>query len=236
MKLNLLTDALFPRRCPVCHDIVLPKGELICPGCVSRLHFIKAPFCHKCGKEIPGELEEYCYDCSKHHRSFEYGRALVSYTDVARDSMVKIKYKNKREYLDFYIEAIVLRYGKVITNMKADALVPIPVHPSRLRVRGFNQAGILAEGIGKKLGIPVRQDLLFRTRKTAPQKSLTPQERLKNLERAFEAGEIPRDIRSVILVDDIYTTGSTMEACTRVLKKAGVKNVYFITICIGGER
>lgn len=233
---NFLIGALFPRRCPVCHDIVLPKGELICPGCVSRLHFVKAPFCCKCGKEIAGGLSEYCYDCSRHHRSFEYGRALVSYTETARDSMVKIKYKNKREYLDFYIEAIVLRYGKVITNMKADALVPVPVHPSRLRARGFNQAGILAEGVGRRLGIPVRQDLLFRTRKTAPQKNLTPQERLKNLEQAFGVGELPPDIRSVILADDIYTTGSTVEACARVLKKAGVKHVYFITICIGGER
>ena len=232
----VLTDLLFPRRCPVCHEIVLPRGGLICPGCVSRLHFVREPFCHKCGKEITDDQKEYCRDCSSHRRSFEYGRALINYTETAKSSMVKIKYKNKREYLDFYIEAIALRFGKVIKNMRADALVPVPVHPSRLRARGFNQAEVLAEGLGKRLQIPVRQDLLLRTRKTVPQKNLSPHERLKNLEQAFCAGQIPAGIRSVILVDDIYTTGSTVEACARVLKKAGVKNVYFITICIGGER
>lgn len=236
---NLLSsfiDLLFPRRCPVCHDIVMPKGNLICPACLLKLHFVKSPVCQKCGKEIVSGQAEYCLDCARHRRSFEYGKALISYTDTARDSMVKIKYKNKREYLDFYIEALALRYGTVIQNMKADALIPVPVHPSRLRSRGYNQAEVLAKGLGERLGIPVNQTLLLRGKKTAPQKTLAPSERLRNLEQAFQASPVPPGIQSVILVDDIYTTGSTIEACTRILKKAGIKKVYFITICIGGER
>lgn len=233
---SVLTETLFPRRCPVCHDIVMPKGNLICPACLPRLHFIKSPVCQKCGKEITNELAEYCYDCGKHRRSFEYGKALISYTDTARDSMVKIKYKNKREYLDFYIEALALRYGTVIRNMRADALVPVPVHPSRLKQRGYNQAGVLADGMGSRLGLSVSHTLLLRGKKTAPQKTLAPSERLKNLEQAFLIGEIPDGVESIILVDDIYTTGSTIEACTRALKRAGIKKVYFIAICIGSER
>ena len=117
--------------------------------------------------------------------------------------------------------------------MKADVLVPVPVHPSRLRIRGFNQAEELAWRLSEKTGIPVDRSILKRSKKTAPQKSLDPSGRLKNLEQAFTAGHIPPNIHSVILVDDIYTTGSTIEACTRVLKKAGMEHVYFVTIFIG---
>lgn len=231
--IEFVADILFPRRCPVCDDIVLPRGGLICPECVKRLSFVKGPVCKKCGKEVFSDTVEYCFDCTKHKRSFESGRALVNYNEAARNSMVKIKYKNKREYLDFYIEAICIRYGKIISRMGADALVPVPVHPSRMRSRGYNQAELLARGIGRELGIPVCADLLLRSRKTAPQKELNPAERLKNLEEAFEAGSIPSGIGTVILVDDIYTTGSTIEACTRALKRMGVKKVYFLAICIG---
>lgn len=231
--IEFAADILFPRRCPVCDDIVLPRGGFICPECVKRLSFVKGPVCKKCGKEVFSDTVEYCFDCTKHKRSFESGRALVNYNEAARNSMVKIKYKNKREYLDFYIEAMCLRYGKIIARMRADALVPVPVHPSRMKTRGYNQAELLARGIGRELGIPVCADLLLRSRKTAPQKELNPAERLKNLEEAFEAGSIPSGIGTVILVDDIYTTGSTIEACTRALKRMGVKKVYFLAICIG---
>lgn len=230
---EFLTGLLFPRRCPVCGDIVMPKGELICPECVKKLSFVREPTCKKCGKEISRYEAEYCYDCTKHRRTFEYGKALVNYNDAAKDSMVKIKYKNKREYLDFYIEAICVRYGSQIKRMNADALVPVPVHPSRRRARGYNQAELLANGIGERLGIPVRPDLLRRSKKTAPQKQLNPAERLKNLQEAFAAGDLPEGIRDVILVDDIYTTGSTIEACTRALTKAEAGHVYFVAICIG---
>ena len=228
-----LTDLLFPRRCPVCGDIVLPKGDLICPDCVKKLSFVKQPVCKKCGKEITSAEQEYCLDCTKHKRSFQYGRALVNYDDTAKRSMAAIKYRNKREYLDFYAEAICLRYGKWITHLNADALVPVPVHPSRRRARGFNQAELLADRIGERLGIPVCPDMLVRRKKTAPQKQLNPKERLHNLEEAFAAGDVPAGVKRVILVDDIYTTGSTIEACARALLRAGVENVYFLTICIG---
>lgn len=228
-----LVGLLYPRCCPVCGEIVVPNGELICPACISRLSFVKEPVCKKCGKELTSEVAEYCFDCSKHRHSFEYGRALLNYNEAAQKSMVKIKYKNKREYLDYYVAEVCARYEKHLYRMNADALIPIPVHPTRMRQRGFNQAELLACGIGKKLNIPVCTDALMRNKKTLPQKTLSPSERLKNLEEAFIAGEMVRDLRSIILVDDIYTTGSTIEACTRALLKAGVQSVYFVALCIG---
>ena len=98
-------DALYPRRCPVCGEIVTPKGRLICPSCLLRLSPVKSPVCQKCGKEVWSEEIEYCPDCVKHRRSFARGMALFNYTEEAARSMAAVKYKNKREYLDFYAEA-----------------------------------------------------------------------------------------------------------------------------------
>ena len=227
---SLFLDALFPRRCPVCGRIP-GEGRLVCPSCLNELSFVSSPVCKKCGKEIISETMEYCLDCTRHRRSFEYGVALMNYNPAASRSMAAIKYKNKREYLDFYAEEAVNRCGKCLRFMEVDFLVPVPVHPARRRKRGFNQAELLAKKLGERLELPVRTDVLQRKKKTEPQKSLSPSERLKNLEQAFEAA--PVCAKTILLVDDIYTTGSTVEACTRALLRAGAKKVYFFTVCIG---
>lgn len=229
-----LVSLIFPRRCPVCGQIVLPEGALICPGCVPKLHFIRQPSCKKCGTELISDRAEYCPDCLRRQRSFESGVALIRYDAVAQKSMAAIKYKNRREYLDFYAEAIARRYGYFFQRHKDAVLVPVPVHPARLRSRGFNQAGELAVRLGRLTGLPVNEGLLIRTKKTAPQKELGPDERLRNLRHAFAVAEEYQLPPTVILTDDIYTTGSTIEACTRVLKASGVRQVYFVSICIGG--
>ncbi len=162
--------------------------------------------------------------------------ALFNYNDAARKSMSAIKYRNKREFLDFYAEVLAFRYHKVIGNWHPDVLIPVPVHPSRRRKRGFNQAEELAKRLSKKLGIPMISGFLLRTRKTAPQRELNPKERLANLQKAFSIDSRIPAPESVILVDDIYTTGSTMEACARVLKDAGVQEVHFAVVCIGRGR
>ena len=165
---DFLTDILFPRRCPVCGDIVLPKGNLICPGCMAKLSWVRRPVCKKCGKEVLDETIEYCCDCTRHKRSFDYGLSLINYDDTASRSMARIKYNNRREYLDFYSEAMVRKMGKRIRSMDGDALIPVPVHPSRRRERGFNQAEELARRLSGPLGIPVNTSILKRERKTAP--------------------------------------------------------------------
>lgn len=231
---SVLLDALFPRRCPVCGDIVMPKGELICPSCQGQLSFVRSPYCLKCGKEVLSPSIEYCFDCSRHPRTFEYGVAMLNYNEAAARSMAAVKYKNKREYLDFYAKEAVRRCGSRLLSMEADCLIPVPVHPSRLKSRGFNQARALAEKMGEILALPVCPDLLRRNKKTEPQKELNSLERLRNLEQAFAADPCQaQGVERAILVDDIYTTGSTIEACTRALRQAGIKKVYFFAVCIG---
>lgn len=235
-----LVNVLFPRRCPVCGRIVYPEREMICPSCISRLSVVKQPVCKKCGKEVLSDQIEYCLDCTRHHRTFDSGAALLNYNEAAKHSMAAIKYKNKREYLDFYGAAMVSRFGKLMNLWQADALIPVPIHPSRRRERGFNQAEELAKRLGRGWGIPVDRKLLIRRKKTAPQRELNPSQRLRNLQEAFQInpsykeedkeGKVPR---CAVLVDDIYTTGSTIEACSRVLKSAGVEEIHFLTVCIG---
>lgn len=229
---SLFWDALFPRRCPVCGQI--PKANRICPSCLKKLSFVSSPTCKKCGKEIVDETLEYCLDCSRRAHSFSYGIALLNYNEAAAHSVAAVKYKNKREYLDFYAEEAVKRCGELLLRMQADALVPVPVHPKRRRMRGFNQAELLAEKMGEALSLPVWNEVLYRSRNTEPQKELSPAERLKNLEQAFAAKPVLG--KRLILIDDIYTTGSTMEACSRVLKRAGAETIYFFALCIGQGR
>ena len=233
-------NVLFPRRCPVCGRIVCRERELICPSCISRLSVVKQPVCRKCGKEIWSDQEEYCLDCTRHRRTFDSGVALLNYNEAAKHSMAAIKYKNKREYLDFYGAALVSRFQKVVWHWQADVLIPVPIHPSRRRKRGFNQAEELAKRLSRGWGIPMDKEFLVRSKRTAPQRDLNPSERLKNLQQAFEVhpcyGGNKRVPRCVVLVDDIYTTGSTMEACSRVLRAAGVEQIHFVAICIGHGR
>lgn len=225
-------DLLFPRRCPVCGGVAMPKGRLICPACLKQLSFVSSPACMKCGKEIGSREQEYCADCIRRKKSFTRGFALLNYDSRAAVSMAAVKYHNKREYLDFYARAAALRFEKHFRQAGIQVIVPVPVHASRLKTRGFNQAAVLAEKLSAELGIPW-EELLIRVKKTDPQKSLGSAERLKNLRGAFEAEQEAGKWERVLLVDDIYTTGSTAEICSRALLKTGVKQVFVFAVCIG---
>ena len=228
----ILTKLLYPPRCPACHDLVRGDGR-ICPECRKLLSYVTGPICCKCGKEIRFEEEELCLDCRTHKKSFDGGIALLNYDDIARESMVKFKYGQRKEYGLFYAEEIARLYESRIRRFAADGIVPVPVHISRLRFRGYNQAQVVAERLGELLSLPVFDKALLRTRKTVAQKELNAAQRMRNLMSVMKAGIEARGLRRVILVDDIYTTGSTMEACTRVLMAAGVEAVMPVCICIG---
>ena len=240
-KLTLLQsilDMLYPVRCPVCGEIVTPKDRRICIPCESKLQVICQPRCKKCSKPIEQEQREYCSDCERKEYHFQYGYALWVYDSIMKKSISDFKYNHKKEYAKYYIQAIIDNYGEKIKHMAPDIIVPVPIHKSKRRDRGYNQAEILGRGIGKELDIPVLPDLLVRNKKTLPQKQLNDKERLLNLQEAFaynnESSLVYQGkMNVVLLIDDIYTTGSTIEACTNILLQNQVKQVYFLTLCIG---
>lgn len=234
MKSELLS-LLYPRRCPICEDIVRQKEGLIHEECRQQLYFIKEPRCMKCGKPIEDENQEYCFDCHGKKLSYIKGFPCIKYDSNMSKSIAAFKYKSKKEYADFYVDEILKEYKSIFLRLQFDALVPVPIHVSKYKERGYNQAELIANGIGKQINVPVESAMLIRNRKTLPQKELNDKERLKNLQEAFEIRNEYKysKYQRVLLVDDIYTTGSTVETCAKLLRTVGVGEVYYTSVCIG---
>lgn len=189
----------------------------------------------KCGKPLLQEEQEFCYDCTVRKHLYTSGMALWVYDSNVRRSIADFKYHSRREYSGYYIKQLLLNYREDILRVSPDALIPVPLHRSKLKERGFNQATILAEGIGEELHINVADNFLIRRKKTLPQKGLNDVDRYKNLKDAFTINLDweDMDLRKVMLIDDIYTTGSTIDACADVLISRGIKDVYFVSLSIG---
>lgn len=229
---DVLLDLMFPKRCPICDDIV-PAGEgRVCNCCKRKLQYIREPRCRRCGKQLSDESRLFCGDCMHRGHVFDYGYALYDYRSM-RNSIYRFKYKNRCEYAKFYAKDICEKLEDEIRFMEADSIVPVPVHVSRLRKRGYNQAQLIAAELSRLTGIPMYNNLVKRVKKTVPQKELNAQERQNNLKKAFHISSDVVKLNKTILVDDIYTTGSTLDAVALELKRHGVETVYFITLCIG---
>lgn len=186
----------------------------------------------KCGKKLADAQTEYCGDCMRRRHLFDRGRALYAYKSVS-DSIYRFKYKGRQEYAAYYAACIERELGDWIRRCGADALVPVPIHTSRRRRRGYNQAEVLAKELGRLTGIPVEGNLIGRVRKTVPMKELSVDERQNNLKRAFKICRNDVKLNTIIIVDDIYTTGSTIDAMSYELRRAGVRRIYFVTLAIG---
>lgn len=228
---------MYPPRCPVCDNILYEKNSIkrpdVCNGCLKDIRIINQPACMKCGKQLEDEIEEFCHDCKVKSFEYERGVAAFSYSKAMKRSMYAFKYNNRREYAEFYSKVICEKYNKVIRSWDVDVLMPVPLHRRRFIKRGYNQAQVVADAISKKLGIAVDAKTLVRSKNTKPQKELTDKERNNNIENAFQISPNGIKYNKVILVDDIYTTGTTINECARVLKRNGVKSVYFVSVCVG---
>ena len=223
-------------------DEVLPYGdelenEYLCSDCRDSLEFIKEPTCKKCGAMISDKNEIYCTRCkSDLHQSFEYGFGLLRYNDFVKESLHKIKYGGRKEYIYFYGKCIAKKFANKFKEINPDFLVPVPIHKKRLIKRNYNQASVLAYAISDELkkydiDVPVNENLVFRNKNTEVLNKLDNADRLLELEDAFYATDLSY-VDKVIIIDDIYTTGSTIEKISLEIKKKGVKRIYFCTIAI----
>ena len=228
----MILDMIYPPRCPICHDIIDAGYEMICAKCVKMLPVLPDHCCKKCGKPIP-ELENYCHDCKVGEHEFTQGVSVFLYDEIMRASIAYFKYLGRREYGKFYAASIWKYRKQALSLWKAEVIVPVPVHSSRKAVRGYNQAEVIAKELGEYMNLPVVIDAVIRCGKTKAQKELTPEERKKNLQNAFAKGKNPFPWKRVLLIDDIYTTGSTVDAVTRVLKALGGEQIYVVSVCIG---
>ena len=229
---GMLSDLIYPRRCPVCDKAVKPFGSLICEECTKKIKYVRAPYCQKCGKELRDKRAIFCHDCAHKEHKYDRGMALFSYPSVA-DSIYRFKYQGRQEYAAYYAERMARVLGEKILSLHPDALVPVPIHSSKKRVRGYNQAEVLAKELGRILNIPVETKLIKRVRKTVPMKELSVGERQNNLKKAFKICHNDVKLSTIIIIDDIYTTGSTIDAMAYELRQTGVKNIYFAALAIG---
>ncbi len=235
-----LTHLLFPRKCPGC-GIVLPTGRLVCEECAGEFRQVEEPTCLICGRHLEEGDGEKCYTCTNSDRSNIFGISIFVYDDIMKKAMSDLKFHGQKDNADYFAAMAVSRAGSRIRAFDPSALIPVPVHKSRLRTRGYNQAEVICQKIGELLGIPVITDLLVRSRKTDYQKNLGKLMRTRNLEGAFSCNtdiypkeRVEAELPRVMLVDDIYTTGSTMEHCAAKLVEAGVSEIGLLSICIGG--
>lgn len=236
-----VAELFFPPRCAICDDVLaLPRGresdtvgKYVCGKCFSSLEYTGMQVCQKCGKPLSEERTEYCPDCRAHSHSFTQGKGIWRYQGAMQGSLYRFKYSNRRTYADFYGAEAARLYGRWIRQCKIQVIVPIPLHPRKFRQRGYNQAELFAQALGRTLGIPVRTDLLRRIIYTNPQKELNRSERKKNLKKALKIIENDVKLNYILLVDDIYTTGSTIDAAAEAFLAKGAVQVYFLTIGMG---
>lgn len=239
---HYVTNFLFPRRCVIC-DEVLPFGiglnhEHICDKCRDKIEFIDDLSCKKCGAKIRDKDEYYCERCKKYEEGetsyYEYGFSLCRYNDYVKESLHRIKYGGRKEYIEIYALLLVARYKDKIKDLGVDCFVPVPIHKDRLRERNYNQAAVLAKHISDALldegiNIPVDETIIIRQKKTEALNKLSEDKRKEVLKNAFLVNN-DKNIKSVCIVDDILTTGNTIESISKILKENGVERIYFITI------
>ncbi len=223
---------LYPQTCYFCGKI---NESPICNVCLGKVSYIKEPCCKKCGKPVRYKEQEYCFDCQRKTFSYQQGRSLWVHKGAVPWSIYQFKYHNRRIYGEFYAQELYRLYGNRIKQWGIDVIVPVPLHPKRKRKRGYNQTEVIAKYLSKMTGIPMEKNLVRRIRYTEAQKKLNHKDRKKNLEEAFEVNRNYQKYKNVLLIDDIYTTGSTIDTIAKQLLEKCNKKTWFLTISIGQD-
>lgn len=229
--LSLGFNLALPGRCPACDAQVATTGRF-CAICFREASLVSEPFCRRCG--IPfddGPARSICEACYAHPPSFGRARAVLAYDDLARRLILPLKYSGRSEVARAFASQMV-RTGHS-TFLRADLLVPVPMHTRRLRRRRYNQAALLALALSHLTSVPAVPDALIRTRSTAPLKTLSARSRRAEVSGAFRIRPRRKEIvdgARIVLVDDVMTSGATVNACTDALMMAGAACVDVVAL------
>ncbi|WP_108682763.1 ComF family protein [Methyloceanibacter sp. wino2] len=230
--LRAATDLVLPPVCVVCRTPIGSHG-LLCGPCFAGIDFIAPPLCTRLGVPLP-------YDTGEPYLSaaaiaappvYDRARAVARYSQTMRDLIQSFKYRDRQDGLRLFARWLVRAGSELLAD--ADLLVPVPLYRSRLWSRRFNQSALLARGIESHTGVPADCFVLRRTRRTASQVGLSAAQRRRNVAGAFKVSPSRAHAivgKSVVLVDDVITTGATIEACARVLKRAGAARVDVLAL------
>lgn len=222
---DAVLDLLFPATCVGCGR----RGQLLCDECLAAAERIRPPLCLRCGR--PMSREQLCHVCRETGSTIDGIRAVAYFEGSLRHAVHRFKYYGMHA-LARPLAELLIEYQED-NQLPADVIVPVPLHPDREAERGYNQAGLLAQALGRRMRLPTAETALTRVRATSPQVTLDAQERRSNVADAFRAER--RDVvgRRILLIDDVCTTGATMEACSQALKAEGARSVWGLTLARG---
>lgn len=235
-----ILDVFFPSNiyCISCGSLIDKTREYaLCDSCKLRFHWAGVKTCAKCGKILQDKyVHELCYDCRQYDRNFEQGFTCAQYGLLERGVLMDYKYKGK-SYIGQKLGDIM--YDRMeVEDLEYDMIVPVPMYSKNQNERGYNQAQIMAARLATRKNMICASELLVRTKKTAPMKGLGAVERYENLKNVFAISSKNHYTiagKRILLIDDIFTTGSTLDACSKVLKEAGAEAVYVLTFACGAN-
>ena len=231
-------DLVFPALCPVCETpLGAGRRDPLCGTCWEAITRLGVPTCGVCGAAPPSRtplaaaappVVHTCATCAASPPAYDYARSAALYTGELRDALHALKFGGRRALAAPLGDLAAEQCGAALPD-GIDAVIPVPLARERERERGFNQAALLARRIGRRLEVPMRRGWLARIRSTRPQSDLSAAERRANVRGAFRASPLVAG-RHLLLVDDVLTTGATLEACARALSAAGARRVGALTV------
>jgi ComF family protein len=229
---RVVLDLLLPHQCLSCNEMVGEQGSL-CSECWGRITFPSAPYCDICA--LPFEIDvgegSICGACARQAPDFDRARSAMVYNDASRRLVLGFKHGDRTEAAPAFGRWMLRSGAELVAN--SDIIVPVPLHWTRLFARKFNQAALLAHEVGGSSGVPVVPDLLIRRKRTPPQGKLSTSARRRNLQGAIAVKPNRSSFlrgKTILLVDDVLTTGATVSACARVLRRGGASNINVLTL------
>jgi ComF family protein len=230
--LGRIADLLLPPVCIACHGRIGTHG-LLCGACFAKIEFIAPPFCARLGVPLPYDTGAPALSAAAMASPpvYDRARAVARYSDTMRELIQSFKYRDRQEGLQLFARWLKNAGRELLAD--ADLLVPVPLYPSRLWWRRFNQSAMLANALGRLAGIPVDCSVLKRVRRTASQVGLSADQRRRNVAGAFRVDRARADRlrdKTIVLIDDVITTGATAEACARVLRRAKAARVDVLAL------
>jgi len=229
---GMAVQVVLPPVCPITGEMVDRVGH-VSPRAWRDLEFISAPVCARCGRPFAYDVgaDAVCAPCARAEPPFTSLRAVFAYTDASARLILRIKYGDQTDGLKHF--ALWMAGCADRAAKRCDFLVPVPLHYLRLVRRQFNQSALLARALAPHVAGRYEPRLLRRIRRTPPQKGLTGQERWQNVKDAFRVAEGAQDRlkgKSVLLIDDVYTTGATVRACCAALRRAGADQIHVLVL------
>lgn len=223
-------DLVFGSLCFLCREAAPPGGGGLCKSCCETMAPIAGELCPVCGALDKTGEDSACPGCISEPRVFDSARAYTEYAGLARETVLAFKYGGKPGLARAIANLMADWAAEIVREEGSEVLVPVPLHGERLKERGYNQAALLAARLAGPLGLPVDYATLRRLRPTARQSDLERADRFLNVKDAFGfSGTKPFEKRSVVLLDDVLTTGATASECAKALKEGGAKRVMVLT-------